>query len=100
MKKSDIYDAEIERLLRAREAALEAEMARQEKYGPEPDKNGSVISWTMVFQKGGRKYFYAAVRFKDLWSTTGPNSPKNYTWDELTTWLDGAYRVKKFRVLS
>ena len=100
MNKVDIIDAQIERLMVERRQAAEAAAERVARYGDEPGADGSVITWRMRFQKGGVKYRYAAIKADGLWYTTGPNSPKGYTWDELTAWLDDAHKVYGFKVLS
>ncbi len=92
MKKSDNIQRQMAALATAYDEA-------ESRYGIEPKKNGSVIRWRMRFQKGGVKYTYAAIK-AGLWYTTGPNSPKGYTWDELVSWLDNAHRVYGFEVLS
>ena len=87
-------------LAAAYDEALKCEAESVARYGHEPEADGSVIRWRMRFRKGGVKYIYAAVKANGLWYTTGPNSPKGYTWDELVSWLDNAHRVYGFEVLS
>lgn len=67
---------------------------RFKKKKREPQVN--VIWWRMRFDKannhrdgsGTRWYHYAAVKTSEgLWSTTGPQSPKSYTWDQLIDWI-------------
>lgn len=77
-------------------AALEDEARQEAKYGQEPEE-GSVIKFKVRFQPGGTKYSYAAIRAKNLWYTTGPYSPKGYTWDELLCWLDDKHKVSGFK---
>lgn len=54
------------------------------------DPDGALVVWfERKFNQGGRLYTYAAVKAGDgLWYTTGPRSPKGYTWDALMEWLD------------
>ena len=92
MKKSDALAA-------ALAAALEEEAEREYAYGQEPGE-GSVIKFKVRFQPGGTKYSYAAIRVKGLWYTTGPHSPKGYTWDELLDWLDDKHKVSGFKEIK
>lgn len=92
MKKSDALAA-------ALAEALETEARREAKYGQEPGE-GSVIKFKVRFNPGGTRYSYAAIRAKDLWYTTGPYSPKGYTWDKLLDWLDDKHKVSGFKVVS
>jgi len=62
------------------------ELARLESRPSEPDE-GTVIQFEMKF--GARDYSYAAIRVAGMWYTTGPRSPKAYSWDELLDWMDG-----------
>ena len=83
-------------------AALVAELEREarivERYGEEgPD--GTVVSFRRRFPNSLTRYRYAAIRANGLWYITGPNSPKGYTWEEFTTWLEEA-ETTKFRVLK
>jgi hypothetical protein len=68
-----------------------------EHYGEDIYETGNIIHWEMSFQyhgntklknPTGRVYQYAAIKADSLWFTTGPKSPKAYTWDELTTWFE------------
>lgn len=61
---------------------------KAERLGTQPT-DIDVVWWTMVFKGGRQRYVYAAVRTPDgRWSTTGPRSPKSYTWDDLIAWID------------
>lgn len=47
-----------------------------------------VIYFVHQFKGSPKKYQYAALKCEDgLWYTTGPKSPKGYTWHELLLWL-------------
>lgn len=49
---------------------------------------GSIIAWK-VRAADGVKYDYAAIKAGNgRWYTTGPNSPKGFTWDELMGWMN------------
>ncbi len=100
MKASEKLERCIEALAAAYASAVAKEQEREVRYGPEPSKNGAIITWRMRFHIKGLKYHYAAIKADGLWYTTGPNSPKGYTWDELVSWLDNAHRVYGFKVLS
>lgn len=57
---------------------------------PDPDDpdQALVVWFNKQFNQGSRVYTYAAVRANDgLWYTTGPNTPKGYSWDELIDWF-------------
>ena len=49
--------------------------------------NRTVIKFRKRFVGSGKAYDYAAIKADDLWYTTGPRSPKGYTWDQLTEWM-------------
>lgn len=47
-----------------------------------------VVYFIHQFKNSDKKYQYAALKCTDgLWYTTGPKSPKGYTWHELLLWL-------------
>lgn len=53
---------------------------------PEDDfEDGAVIQFEKTFTSG--TYQYAAIKAKGLWYTTGPLSPKAYTWDRLIDFI-------------
>ena len=91
MKKSDA-------LAKALAKALAEEERIQQKFGDD-QADGAVIAFKVRFSKRGVNYDYAALRSGGLWYTTGPKSPKGFTWQELISWLDGAHRVSKITVL-
>ena len=91
MKKSDA-------LAKALAEALAEEERTQQKFGDDQE-DGAVIAFRVRFSKGGVNYDYAALRSQGLWYTTGPKSPKGFTWQELTEWLDEVHRVSKITVL-
>lgn len=111
-RKSNYMNA-IDRRIRQAELAAEraqAEIDRLLRLPAEPvveDDAPNVIFFQKRFSRGGRLYDYSAVKASDgLWYTTGPQSPKGYSWDRLVEWLyDGSddttvYVAKKFRPLS
>lgn len=53
------------------------------------DPDGALVLWfERRFGGRGKVYTYAVVKAGDgLWYTTGPQSPKGYTWDQFVTWL-------------
>lgn len=72
--------------LARRISRLEAEIARLESLPEEPDANPAIVYFRKDF--GGRDYDYAAVKAGDgLWYTTGPKSPKGYTWESLVGFI-------------
>lgn len=52
----------------------------------EPDVEPAVIWFEKTFADG-RTYTYAAVKADGLWYTSGPRTPKGYTWENLMTWV-------------
>ncbi len=103
----------IERRKAQVQAAIEraqAELDRLYRLPDEPvveDDAPNVIYFQKRFSPNSRLYDYAAIKASDgLWYTTGPQSPKGYTWDRLVEWMfDGhedltIYCAKKFRALS
>lgn len=83
--------------LRAQLNAIAEELARLEDRPEEPPP-GSVIRFNMQFNGYGTVYDYAALHAGDgKWYTTGPRSPKGYTWDELLDWMEG--NTHAFQVL-
>lgn len=77
--------------LARRISRLEAEIARLESLPEEPEADPAIVYFRKDF--GGKDYDYAAVRAGDgLWYTTGPKSPKGYTWESLVGFIypDGA----------
>ena len=87
-----------EALAAALAQALAKEARIAEAYGDDlPD--GSVIAFLARFTPGGTKFKYSAIRCEGRWYTTGPRSPKSYTWDELTEWFESLDKVSKFGVL-
>jgi hypothetical protein len=59
---------------------------RDARYGAEPPI-GSVIRWRKQFGDG-KTYMYAAIRTELGWYTTGPRSPKGYSWETLIEFID------------
>lgn len=59
------------------------------------DPDGALVIWFIHrFNSGSKAYTYAAVKAGDgLWYTTGPASPKGYTWDELMLWHSNEINV-------
>jgi hypothetical protein len=93
-------DAEIARQASLAEYAAQARARRLEIIQSEIDaiasmpeddfEPGSVIRFDRTFNSGSKVYSYAAIKTSEgLWSTTGPKSPKNYTWVDLLRWLQG-----------
>jgi hypothetical protein len=72
----------------------------ERKYGGEDQfKPGDVITFNYRFDKTGRNYSYAALFVNGLWYTTGPRSPKGYTWLELVAWWERG-KVSKLKVVT
>lgn len=69
---------------------IERRIALLEALPDEPvvdDGEPNVIWFTKSFHASG-DYTYAAVKASDdLWYTTGPASPKGYTWSDLVQWV-------------
>lgn len=74
----------------ARIQRLRAEADRLDRMPPEPTAldGKPMIYFEKQFREGGRVYDYGALKSGDgLWYTTGPNSPKGYTWEQLLQFL-------------
>jgi hypothetical protein len=72
---------------------LKKELKRLESRPAEPEEDGNVITFQKQFAAGGIVYSYAALKAKGLWYTTGPKSPKGYTWDELLDFIGDDNRI-------
>jgi hypothetical protein len=73
--------------LELRIAQLKKELKRLKDRPNEPTENGNIISFHKQFSGGGTVYSYAAIKAAGLWYTTGPKSPKGYSWDELLDFI-------------
>ena len=78
-------------LLRQQMSALASEISRLESLPKEPKGDDDiVIFFEKSFRQEPRKWTYSAVKAGDgLWYTTGPRSPKGYTWQQLIEWIVG-----------
>jgi hypothetical protein len=56
---------------------------------PNLDEGFVVVTFKKRFYQGGKWYGYAATYTPDTdkWYTTGPKSPKGFTWEELVKWM-------------
>lgn len=69
------------------------------------DDKPNVIYFQKQFSEGGRFFDYAAIKAGDgLWYTTGPRTPKGFTWQQLIEWIDEGHwpilsRATKFKAL-
>lgn len=86
-------DAQVEAATRTIERA-QAKIDRLLSLPSEPvtdDPDGALVVWfTHQFNGRGKRYTYSAVKAGDgLWYTTGPSSPKGYTWAQLIDWVMG-----------
>lgn len=100
-----------ERRIRTAELAIkraQAEIDRVLRLPDEPtaaDDSPLIIFFQKQFHEFGKIYDYSAIKAGDgLWYTTGPASPKGYTWDALVDWLyadedfdPAIYQAKKFK---
>jgi hypothetical protein len=88
---------------RAEKMLAEAAKIREkyERFGEDDFPEGAVIVFDKRFNEyAGRSipwskyYHYAAMKGDGRWNTTGPKSPKSYTWDELIRWMgDGVDEI-------
>ena len=66
------------------------------RFGQDQDYSpGVIVGFEYQFSPYGQWYEYAAIKCSGngLWYTTGPKSPKGYTWEQFTCWLSqGAVR--------
>jgi hypothetical protein len=66
-----------------------------ERFGEDDYPDASVIVFNKRFTlPEGYLYQYSAIKTNNLWYTTGPKSPKGYTWDQLINWMgDGVEEI-------
>jgi hypothetical protein len=83
-----------DRQIAASQARIAQEQARIDRLAALPeeptteDPDGALVVWFIhQFSPRGQRYTYAAVKASDgKWYTTGPASPKGYSWDQLVEW--------------
>ena len=94
MKYSEILAQELAR-------QLEKEKRIFDKYGDEPELDGTIIKWESQYRVRGIWYSFAAIKAGGYWyKTTGVNQLKyKFTWEELVDWLEGLIQVRKFKVV-
>jgi hypothetical protein len=89
--------AELERQVNAllnQATRLQEALEALDRYPEEPPA-GTVISFKKRFSRYGTEYDYAAIRVTGSsdgtgsWYTTGPRSPKGYTWEALCDFMGG-----------
>jgi len=95
---AESLERQAERLLeRAREVRR-----KYDRFGEDDFPDGAIIVFDKVFHeyngrqlhKPSKPYHYAAIKMNGLWSTTGPRSPKSFTWTELIRWMgDGVQEI-------
>lgn len=80
--------ARAERTIERAQARLDKLMSMPKEPTTE-DSDGALVIWFQRrFNTRSATYTYAAVKAgDDLWYTTGPASPKGYSWDQLMDWL-------------
>lgn len=101
--------------IRAERAArdLERAIARLDQIDrmpvePQPKDGDPNVIFFRKFSRSNKIYDYAAIQVADgTWYTTGPSSPKSYTWEQLMNWLfedtgfePVIYQARKFRPIS
>lgn len=73
---------------------------KKDRFGPDEFAAGTIITFNYAFQVGGVRYMYAILKCDNgLWYSTGPKSPKAYSWTELTRWLNFG-DANNFRVIQ
>ena len=78
-------DTEVRRRLAERK--VEEKILLIDEFGPDRYPDGTVVRFSKQFKQDGIRYSYAAIKAVGLWHTTGPRSPKGYTWEDFTMWL-------------
>jgi hypothetical protein len=86
--------AERERI-EARLAAVDNQMATLAAMPQDDFDDGNVVCFEKSFG-GSYFYSYAAIKWDGLWYTTGPRSPKAYTWDRLVEWMQSGGGFRDF----
>jgi hypothetical protein len=83
----DVLLAEALRL-KEEQAELDRKLQLVQEYGEDVYEYGAVFTFDKQFTPTGIAYTYAVIKAYDgKWYTTGPRSPKGYTWQELAVWL-------------
>jgi hypothetical protein len=80
----------LERRIEQMQAELEYvyQLPEEPRMESEGQDGPNVIWWDAKFPNGQRRFTYAAVRADNgLWYTTGPHSPKGYSWADLIEWI-------------
>lgn len=88
-------------VIRVRMRQLEEELAQLERFPRDTFPEGTVIAFEMNFAPDdidGQIYSYAAIKVNGRWYTTGPRSPKSYTWGQLCEWM--STRVSQVRLMK
>lgn len=92
VNKRTFYEKQIER--------YSEQLAQLDRFGEDDFEDGDVLRFDKKFHQRGQVYSYAAIKANGLWYTTGPNSPKAYTWDELVQFLpDEVWYVTEYEKL-
>lgn len=86
-------------ILELQRYSIARQLAQRDWYGPDDYPDGTIIKFRKRFGNS-TWYRYAAIKAKGLWYTTGPRSPKGYTWDELTAWLGDPENIRKLKVAT
>lgn len=67
-------------------AHYNVELEKLNNYPEDVYEDGEVIRFDKTFNDG-LTYSYAAIKAEGLWYTTGPSSPKGYSWEALLDWI-------------
>jgi hypothetical protein len=112
---TDTVDAQIRRLkarLNRVAEEVEEEIARLESrrellnyFGVDNDyKVGTVIRFDKRFMEEGKEYSYTAIKCPTGWYTSGPKSPRPYSWAKLVEFLsegvDEVWIVSEYTLLG
>lgn len=64
------------------------DLQKKVRFGVQPS-GGSIIKFEKVFDRGGNKYTYAAIREGVFWYLSGGSYPskRNYTWEDLKAFI-------------
>jgi hypothetical protein len=88
--------------------AIAEALAKLEARPKEPKRpifvEGDELAPTILFSKSfgtsRGEYSYSAVGINGRWYTTGPRSPKAYSWDELMDWLESTGPMPKLYLVQ
>jgi len=87
MQNSESALVAVEVAARLLERKVNEKLDQIDAFGRDEWDEGTIFRFDKTFVTDGRTYKYAAIKAAGLWYTTGPKSPKGFTWEEFVAWL-------------